>query len=215
MAGTSTKVNEVYQILKKRIQYCEIAPGEPISERSLIEELNIGRTPIREALLRLKNDGFIKIFPQRGIFVSEISLTDVIENYQILEIVETAIFSMTCKQVDKEKLKYFRTLFTSVLENKRSLSTLEYMENDWEFHYCLVEKIQNQRLLEILKQVYERNTRFRVTGYRKRLVHDMIAEHMEILEFTENGECEKACAALRDHIANSRIAVLNSNSIAN
>ena len=65
-----------YDMIRKKIVSLELAPGEVIDESGLREELNLGRTPIREALQRLSLEQLVTIIPRRGMFVTEIRLTD-------------------------------------------------------------------------------------------------------------------------------------------
>lgn len=74
--------NEVYQILKERLINCVYPPGSIINEAQLSAELNLSRTPVREAISRLEMDGFIKIMPKKGLYVTDILLSSIIQLFQ-------------------------------------------------------------------------------------------------------------------------------------
>lgn len=73
MAGTNLQ-QQAYETIRKQIIYSELAPGSRISDKVLEEQLAIGRTPIREALIQLRNQELIKTIPQSGTFVSKIDI---------------------------------------------------------------------------------------------------------------------------------------------
>lgn len=69
-----SKAEEAYEIIKRKIIMLEMRPTSDISEEALIQELNISRTPIREAIQRLAKDRFVIIYPRKGTIVSDISI---------------------------------------------------------------------------------------------------------------------------------------------
>src|SRR5262249_10140223 len=79
----TTLADRTYKIIEELIVTLKLAPGAPISELSLSKQLNIGRTPVREALQRLSREGLVVILPRRGILVSEISVKT---QLQVLEV---------------------------------------------------------------------------------------------------------------------------------
>ena len=69
MTGSSRIKVDIYGILKEKIQFLEMKPGERIIEAELSEQYGVSRTPVREALKRLEEEGFVDIYPQRGTYV--------------------------------------------------------------------------------------------------------------------------------------------------
>ena len=211
--ATQNLANGIYETLKQKILYCEIPPGRPVSEKQLMEMLKVGRTPLREAVLTLKKERLIVVLPRRGMLVAELSLPDVIENYQVREIMETAVLTHTCKLIEQKTLAELEELFQSIYEQREQFDTKEYLEHDWRFHYSLIEPLRNKKISEFLHQIYEQNIRFRISCYRQRQVQDMVGEHLEIIRFIKAGDADGACKALRTHIINSRDAVVSGHNI--
>ena len=71
-----TNAEKAYQEIKKRIIKTDLSPGAVIQESELMNTLGFGRTPVREALKRLQSDDLVVVKPRRGIFVSELAITD-------------------------------------------------------------------------------------------------------------------------------------------
>ena len=76
-----------YRIIKDKIIRCEYMPGDFLNEKSLIEEIGASRTPIREALNKIEQENLVKIIPKRGVVVSEITMKDISEIFQVRECV--------------------------------------------------------------------------------------------------------------------------------
>ena len=76
--------------LRDKIQNCQLMPGETLSEKELCEEIGCGRTPVREALLSLRGDGLVEIFPRKGIRVAPFTKEGICEIYQIRKLIVSA-----------------------------------------------------------------------------------------------------------------------------
>jgi DNA-binding GntR family transcriptional regulator len=79
---------KVYSVIKDRILNFELKPGEKIQESEIVQELGLSRTPIREALNKLEQEGFIKILSNKGYFVSDVTTREIEELYEIREALE-------------------------------------------------------------------------------------------------------------------------------
>jgi len=74
--------NHAYQIIKERLINCIYEPGSLINESQLATDLGLSRTPVREAINRLESEGLVKVMPKKGIFVSDIQLSDVLDLFR-------------------------------------------------------------------------------------------------------------------------------------
>jgi len=86
--------NKAYDILKRRLIYCEYEPGSILKESELAVELGISRTPIREAISLLENEGYLIVAPKKGIFITDITLNDVIQIFQVRMVIEPVALKM-------------------------------------------------------------------------------------------------------------------------
>lgn len=116
--------NYVYTTLKKKIIELELKPGFKISEQEIADELNVSRTPVREAFLKLSQEDLLSIYPQRGTIVSEIDLELVEEGRFIRENIESAIVREACNKFGEEELFQLETNITmqTLCLKKRNLS---------------------------------------------------------------------------------------------
>ncbi|WP_220683508.1 GntR family transcriptional regulator, partial [Proteus mirabilis] len=92
----------VFTYLKNAILEGEYQAGDRLIERELAEKLNISRTPIREALLRLESLGFVKTLPRKGVVVTKITYEDVLEVFTILTSLEVLAVKLAAQKMDEE-----------------------------------------------------------------------------------------------------------------
>ncbi|MCT4542951.1 MAG: GntR family transcriptional regulator [Vallitalea sp.] len=205
-----TLASDAYKIIKEKIIFCEYSPGQLLNLRALTEEIGFKSfTPVREALVSLRDEDLVKIVPRQGMFVSELSLNDVTDNYQIREIIEPTTLGITCPLIKKETIKYYREKFEEIIKTEDSIDYLEYLKVDMDFHIDLIKPLNNNNLSSILKNIYEQNTRYRMACFKKRLPEVMILEHIEILDTIEEKDSQKASMVLKKHIINSRNALIS------
>src|SRR6188472_815872 len=89
-----TKADDAYDELKRLIVSLQIAPGEPLNERTLMLKMDIGRTPLREAIQRLTMEQLVTSLPRRGYFVRELSISELNEMISARHVVEPAVTRM-------------------------------------------------------------------------------------------------------------------------
>ena len=113
----------VYEIIKKEIIDATRKPGDIFNEKEFAANMGISRTPVREAVLRLSNEGLLVVMPRRGTFVSHISMADVRDMYQVRKILEPQIASIAAQKCDKDIVKQWRNFFKEEKTTGKSHST--------------------------------------------------------------------------------------------
>ena len=88
-AGTESMAERAYQVLRDRLIMMDIAPGDPINEAGLVDDLGVGRTPLREALKVLAAEGLVTMKLRRGAYVTEMSQKDLLQVYHLLALLES------------------------------------------------------------------------------------------------------------------------------
>lgn len=207
MGKENTMANQAYKEIKNKIVFCEIKPGEQIDVKDLTNKLGFNSiTPVREALLLLYNEKLVNIVPRKGMFVSDISIDDVFDNYQLREIIEPTTFAVTALNVPEEIIKNYYSLFKSYETGNEAFDLSKYLQVDMEFHIDLLKPIRNKNLHNILRDIYEQNARYRMACLKMRDASMMINEHLAILDAIADRDAERAVACLKQHIYNSKMA---------
>ena len=206
-----TLSEKAYRMIREKIIFGELEFGEEIDQKELTKELGFNSiTPVREALLLLQKEKMITIIPRKGIYVSEISIEEVLENFQMREIIEPTVFEVTALNLSEFRIEKYKELFTmrKAEVRKDEFDLKKYLETDMEFHLDLLKPINNKTLEAVLRGIYEQNARYRMACLQMRNAEDMLDEHLAILKAVEEGDKEKAVEALKKHIYNSKMTLI-------
>ena len=150
----------IFQILKKRIIEMEYEPGEAISEKALIEEFKVSRTPVREALLKLSQIGLIEMVPRVGTFVTQIDLMMVKHAYEVKTNLEGLAAELASKRATEDEIN---ELFVIIERFKHYDIVNDYkscIQDDQRFHALVRQAARNPMLLETLDELNTKTARF-------------------------------------------------------
>lgn len=140
----------IYERLKSRIVLLDYEPGQVLREKELIEEFGVSRTPVREALIRLEMDGLVRILPNLGTIVSEVSfqqLKDVIEVRSHLILLAG---QLAAARINKQELEQLRKLIEQMNQEK---DPKKLMELDTQAHNLINQAAKNEMLVKLLGQM--------------------------------------------------------------
>ena len=198
----------VYENLKRRIIDCELIPGMPINEADFASELGVSKTPVREALRQLERDGFVTNVPGRGSTISYITPLDIREIFEIREIIDTG----AAKHVAQVK-PHDEALIKKRAEHQRLLDdepeSEEYVHEwgEWEdVHLSIVQSLGNQTFLTMYEGLLDRIKRIRNhfgQRFTQRRFHEIISEHVGILDAILEYDPDRAEQAVRKHLQNA------------
>jgi GntR family transcriptional regulator, rspAB operon transcriptional repressor len=195
----------VYETLKRKIINQDLKPGEPISDGMLSRELEVSKTPIREAVQQLEKEGFIENIPGKGAFVSRISIQDVRETFEIREMLECEAVKRAALRRDPQKLDAIRMAFdsreTAVPDGERR----QFRSGD-QIHAFIFESIANRRLTEIYQRLLEHIVRHRIHFFsdsHQGRSEESYKEHIEILDALTAQDPVRCEQAMRTHLRNS------------
>ena len=197
--------NIVYDHLKEKLINCEYAPGSMLNEARLTEELGVSRTPIRQALNCIEQEGFIRILPKKGIVVREISLNDVRQIFQVRIEIEPVALKMSGNFLLQEELVNYQKIFQGQdPDNQADFRT------DREMHMYIINHCGNRYIIDMMRRVFEENTRIIISTKQHILkFHDAREEHLGILNLLIEREFERAAQEMARHIENCKKAALD------
>jgi DNA-binding GntR family transcriptional regulator len=202
--------DQTYDIIKNMIILREIEPGKKINEEHIAKEIQVSRTPIREALCRLENEGIVKIIPRRGAFVSDLTETNVKEILLIREVLEGLAVRLAVENMDEEMFEKLRKALEKVSilpEEDRDL--INYTRSEVDFHALLLSASNNQMLKNMMEIV---NAHLQIIRLRTVVIPERaqktVEEHQQILKAIENGDAPTAEELMRKHVRSVREVAL-------
>lgn len=194
-----------YQILKERLVDCIYPPGSMLNEAQLAAELELSRTPVREAISKLEMEGFVQILPKKGIYVTNITLNDVVQVFQTRMEIEPISLKLAAPHLPKDELTAFCEKFQNPMNDIHNSFRL-----DTAMHLFIIEHCGNKYIIDMMHRVFEENTRIIISSKQNQAhIHDARQEHLDILTLLINDEFEKAESTMRSHVEECRQAALN------
>lgn len=192
-----------YRQLKEMIVFLELRPGQVIREALLMERLQVGRTPLRDALSRLNHEGLVKVLPRRGTLVTEIGIDDLQKIYEIRVVLEGYCARLAALRITEERLQDLKLLLESAESFLEDLRVL--IEIDRDFHRSIAKAAQNEYLEGILSNLYDHSLRLWFVSFaRAGKVRETLFEHQDILKALRARDPEAAERAARYHVTQFR-----------
>jgi len=187
----------------------ELPMGEPIAEIPLSNAFGMSRTPIREAISQLEQEGLLKTIPGRGAFVAEITIQDIHEINELRRVleplaIESAIEEITDQEICQQHKIWLNFKHQYDKTDKCPKSDLLAIE-DHKLHELFSKKCKNKRLRNFLNILRIQTLRY-MSAYwsTEEYVNEIIDQHIEILESLKSRDLERAQKAIKKHIKFNR-----------
>jgi len=190
-----------YRSIKHVILH-DLAKGDVLVVEELATQLGISRTPVREALLALEQEGLARSVPYKGTFVAEPSAEEVNEIYQVREVLEPFAVRLATSEIPDHDLRRLRITFDSVQKAISDGDFDAHFQSDTDFHELIVQNAGNEVLRELIDNLADRVYRIRVSA-RKRSTHHLIQsfeEHRLVLDALIARDVSRAEFLMREHI---------------
>ncbi len=194
-------VDLAYRTIRRRILDNIYPPGQQALEQTLAMELGISRTPLREALMRLQEEGLVEVVPRHGMRVLPVSPTDMGEIYFVLTVLESAAAELLAQRRPSDS--ELKPLVDASRDMARALKADDldaWAAADERFHQGLVELTGNQTLIDAVSRLGDRAHRARMFTLRLRPKPvNSTQEHMALLERIRAGDARGAVEVNRAH----------------
>ncbi len=208
MSKTSLKT-VAYNAIRDKIISCEYAPGTFLNEEILTAELNLSRTPVRDAIGRLEQEGLLEIRPKKGITVRPLSINDVNMIFEVRNLYEPYILLHYGQLLPKDKLREFYNIFSTQGRDSECFQNNDYFyQLDADFHAMIVNACPNIYLRQNYDRIHTQNERFRyMTGdVSNNRLEDTFKEHLDIIRPCMQNDWNLAAEKLIYHLEESKKA---------
>ncbi|NYZ14738.1 GntR family transcriptional regulator [Azospirillum sp. RWY-5-1] len=203
LATTTTFRNQAYQALKQAITEMDIYdhPEEVrLDERQLSDLLGVSRTPIREALTLLEQEGFIRLLPRRGIFVVRKTKQEIIEMIHVWAALESMAARLATQSASGEEIHRLWQLFANFEQRSPTDHVTEYSEANLDFHKSII-RLSGSKLIQEMTDnllIHIRAIRKLTIGQNNRAERS-INDHKAIIKALEQRDADLAERLVRDH----------------
>lgn len=207
---------KVYERLKKAITMSVIKPGERIDMNLLSAQWGVSRTPMKDAIARLSNEGFVEVRPKVGTYATRFTKADMLELFTIRLLLEGGICAEVIRHATEEQIAELEKTQT-LLEDERGKAKSEFdffVFNylDATFHEQLVEASGNKKLLSVYRSLnfHTQAARYYYNRYEEKSVRT-IREHREMIEAIRQKSVEKLEQVCKRHIISGKERLLDVN----
>lgn len=184
----------VYEKLRERIQTLDLAPGTRLSETTLAAEFGLSATPVRDALSRLSQEGLVEV-ARRGYTVATLTVADIKDICDARFALETGIVTLASERMTGEDAQQLLEL--SARTGDTTLSAIELIQRNQEFHVRLAEVTGSPRLVTAARRIMEDSTRIFHLGLSTFAEHGMQPEHDELVDSVRRADLPAAVEACR------------------
>jgi DNA-binding GntR family transcriptional regulator len=201
--GSFSLKEHIYDVLKTSIMDLDIYDPDTnlrMDERTLADKLGISRTPIREAIMRLEQEGFVEIAPRRGVYIKRKSLEEILEMITVWAALESMAARLACEHASEADIARLRQIGTQFTKDKAKAQIGEYSEANIEFHLCVLGMSKCQMLQDIAKGLFTHLKAVRRKALRDTSRADRsVVDHMNIIQAIEERNAELASELVREH----------------
>ncbi|WP_371371130.1 GntR family transcriptional regulator [Sporomusa aerivorans] len=198
-----------YSQIKNMLLEFELHPGSAVTEIMFMQKFGISRTPVRQALQRLEQEGFMRLTPRKGWFVAGVSLRDIQEIFVVREALEGIAARLAAELLPQEVLDGLN-LYMEKISSQEQTKDIDEVDPGDILHEKIFEAVNNQQMNRVLRLYNDQLRRFHIMASKlpgRALLS--YKEHYEILRALTERNGEKAEKAMREHINSSKRSILD------
>ncbi|GLO67971.1 transcriptional regulator [Oceanobacillus sp. E9] len=195
-----------YQEIKAKILEEHYEAGQFLSERTLIDELGMSKTPIKNALVRLESEGFVTVSSKQGIIVNDISIERINDIYNLRIALETFNCQELYHRITQEQLKELEDNVQATKEAAKNKDVTLFATLDHEFHLAISEFVGNKEITRVLLNYQDHLRRITLRHLKKDpgRVEKFYSEHEEVLDALKRGDI-KCVELMKKHLLDSKM----------
>ena len=192
---------DVVEILREMILEGQLKPGERVLELELCRKLNVSRTPMREALKVLAVERLVELQPSRGAVVTSIRIEEVVEHFEMLEILDAAIGELAASRRTDAELREIEALHRKIVEHHKAGRRAKYFDANQAIHAKLAAATRNTSLIATHLRFSRKITRVRyAANFSQTRWDESLAEHEEIMAALRRRDETRLSACMREHM---------------
>lgn len=194
--------DEAYSSIKRMVITFKLKPGQRVTIKTLQDELDIGTTPIREAIIRLRREGLFLVIPQSGTYVSKINMDEVYQARFVRENLESLVFSEATEEIDDYRILKLKEIIELQKIYLKSKNYNQFFELDEKFHrsfYLVTNKEYIWNWLQLLNAQFNRfrYLRLEISGLNW---DKILQQHKDIIEAVEDRNLDSVKLLVTQHL---------------
>ena len=202
----ATRAGAAANELRRRILSGEYEDGYQLRQDALSAELGISRIPLREALVQLESEGLVKILPHKGAIVSELSLAEITELFNLRALLEPELLKKSVQKLTDQDFDRLDAILREYSKELNAIQADRWGELNTELHDLLLSRAEQPKTAAIVDSLLQQTDRYtRLQLSLTKSARDVAeAEHLELVALCRKGDARGAAALLKRHIENAR-----------
>lgn len=200
--------DKAYIEIRNKIITGELKPGTRLVDSQLAERYGISRTPVRDAIRKLTEEGLVVSNIKKGYYVFEVTKKDIVEIFEIRLIIDRAVITKLITAIIPSNYEFYIKELQRIeqkLDEGIKQSANEFIKYDEDFHDSLIRLSNNSRLINMYTDIRIQTKAFRsLTSLSEERIEKAYRSHKEILKNIENMDLENALKAIENHVEQSR-----------
>ncbi len=201
--------DDVYGQIRAEILACVLKPGSLVQENDLALRYAVSKSPVRDALLRLQEQGLIEVLPRKGYRIKPISVADAAEMYEMRAILERACITRAIEHAADDTLK----ALDRFRKSGKTPDLPSWIAYNRAFHVAVVEAAGNVRLARAARDIieeFDRLTYMSIAAFDTSGLSALVAEHVELIDALQRRDKRAALSVARGHVEDARDRLLES-----
>jgi DNA-binding GntR family transcriptional regulator len=190
--------SQVYEYLRSELKEGNLKPGMFVSINQIMKNLDLSRTPLRDALLQLQTEGFVTFLPQRGLRINELSQQDIEDMYEMLGALDSRVLLSVFPVVGTTEIEKMKKLNQEMLENISDANFNRYWDLNTAFHNTYLNLSSNIPILNQINIIRQRLFEFGKKDWSRKMREMNHAEHQTMIELFEKGDAIETADYMRD-----------------
>jgi DNA-binding GntR family transcriptional regulator len=190
--------SQVYEYLRNELKEGNLKPGMFVSINQIMKNLDLSRTPLRDALLQLQTEGFVTFLPQRGLRINELSQQDIEDMYEMLGALDSRVLLSVFPRIGTTEIDTMKALNQRMMENLSDVSFNRYWDLNTAFHNTYLNLSSNKPILNQIHIIRQRLFEFGKKDWSRKMREMNHAEHQTMIELFEKGDAIETADYMRD-----------------
>lgn len=201
--------HELVERIRPLIVESQLTPGSKVPEKALCEKFSVSRTPMREALKVLAAEGLVHLEPNRGAWITLVTIEEVNEVFPILTVLEALSGELACKLITDAEIKAVRRLHDNMVQSYIDRDLTAYFRTNQQIHRAILLAARNDTLTNSCQVLSARMQRARyVANMSQERWSEAVGEHEQIIKMLEARDGQELGRVLSEHMKNKQRSVL-------
>ena len=202
--------DQAYKIIKSKIIWHEIKPGERIIDKKLAEELCVSRSVVRQVLSVLTKEELLKLIPRNGFYIREITSKEIEEIYNVRKVLEVYATELAVPRINRRDIAELEDVFDKAKRDLEKDEVKSFIEADVILHKILVENCGNECLTKIINKNNDKYAFYRIADLNRiERAKESYLEHYEIFKAVKEKKVKFSAELMAKHIENAKKIILN------